>query len=319
MVENQNNVLLSVIVPTYNVEQYLEKCINSLTSNLTQDTEILIINDGSTDSSGEIAEQMQAKFKNVKVFHKQNGGLSDARNYGINKANGKYLMFVDSDDYVDETIKEIFQHLKSNADVIFVGFTIESNNKIKQINYNQIGLIHGNENIVNKCLAVRTIKNSAYLKVVNRKFILDHNLFFNNGFSEDFEWTGRLFCYVESAISTNINYYHYVAQREGSIMNVFNKSKFYDIINHANSIIYEVDKSCSNELVKKRIKQYIGFNIISIFRNINKCETKQDKLEIEKLMKSNMQHIKHQKSLLMKCFVLGGRMFGFRFMYKFAR
>ena len=143
-------------------------------------------------------------------------------------------------------------------------------------------------------------------------------MFFQKGFSEDFNWTGRLFCYLGTAILTNLNYYHYVYEREGSIMNSFSKSKFYDVINHAHSIMNEVKKVCCNKSTEKRIKQYIGFNIVSIFRNIKHCHTKQDKLDVEKLMKDNIKYIKHQKSLLMKLFVLGGRIFGFRFMYKFT-
>ena len=314
----QKDVLLSVIVPTYNVEKYLEKCITSLATYLPNHAEILIIDDGSTDSSGVIAEEMKKSYSNVEVFHKENGGLSDARNFGIKQANGKYMMFVDSDDYVDNSIAEIFKYLDKNVDVVFVGFTIESLKKSRKINYAAEGLIEGNENIVKNALAIRTIKNSAYLKVVKKDFILENNLFFNNGFSEDFEWTGRLFCYVSSAILTNLNYYHYIAQREGSIMNTFSKNKFHDIINHAESITNEIERVCSNKLVAKKIKQYVGFNIVSIFRNIKHCHTKQDKLEVEKLMKDNIKYIKHQKSLLMKLFVLGGRIFGFRFMYKFV-
>ena len=100
----QKDVLLSVIVPTYNVEKYLEKCITSLATNLPNIAEILIIDDGSTDSSGLIAEEMKKTYSNVEVFHKENGGLSDARNFGIKQANGKFVMFVDSDDYVDNSI-----------------------------------------------------------------------------------------------------------------------------------------------------------------------------------------------------------------------
>lgn len=313
----QKDVLLSVIVPTYNVEKYLEKCITSLATYLPNHAEILIIDDGSTDSSGLIAEEMKKTYSNVEVFHKENGGLSDARNFGIKQANGKYMMFVDSDDYVNNSIVEIFKYLDKDVDVVFVGFTIESLKKSRQINYAAEGLIEGNENVVKNALAIRTIKNSACLKVVKKDFILENNLFFNNGFSEDFEWTGRLFCHVNSAILTNLNYYHY-AQREGSIMNSFSKSKFHDIINHAKSITNEVERVCSNKIITKRIKQYVGFNIVSIFRNIKHCHTKQDKLEVEKLMKDNIQYIKHQKPLLMKLFVLGGRIFGFRFMYKFV-
>lgn len=92
---------VSVIVPVYNVLGYLEKCVTSLVSQTLEDIEILLINDGSTDGSGELAEKLAADhLGKVKVFHKANGGLSDARNFGIDRAAGEFLAFVDSDDWV---------------------------------------------------------------------------------------------------------------------------------------------------------------------------------------------------------------------------
>ena len=317
MVE-QNSIELSVIIPAYNIERYIEKCVDSIVQNIGNNAEILIVDDGSTDSTGNIVDELEKKHNIVKALHKKNGGLSDARNYGIDRAVGKYLMFIDGDDYVDSSICDVFKQLKKDADVVFVGLNVENANGTKQINYKSSEILFGNKNITNKYLAVRTHKNSACMKIVKREFVIENKLYFRKGFSEDFEWTGRLFCHLNSAVSTDINYYHYFSVRAGSKMNSFNKQKFYDIINHANTIMQEVEAHQLDKSVEKRIKQYIGFNIISIFRNIKKCETKQDKIEVEKLLKDNMKFIKYQKSLLLKLFVLGGLIFGFRFMYKFA-
>ena len=90
---------ISVIVPVYNVENYLEKCLNSLVNQTLEEIEILVINDGSTDDSQKIIEVFQSKFpQKIKAFYKENGGLSDARNFGIDRASGNFLAFVDSDD-----------------------------------------------------------------------------------------------------------------------------------------------------------------------------------------------------------------------------
>lgn len=107
--------LISVIVPIYNVQVYLERCINSLVSQTYNKIEIILVDDGSTDSSGEIAEKWAKKDDRIVVLHKKNGGLSDARNYGIKMANGKYLSFVDSDDYVDERFIETLYRLCINT------------------------------------------------------------------------------------------------------------------------------------------------------------------------------------------------------------
>jgi glycosyltransferase involved in cell wall biosynthesis len=93
--------LISIVVPVYNSEKYLEKCLVSLINQTYKNIEIIVINDGSTDGSLDIAKQLAKRDSRVKVYSKKNGGLSSARNHGIEKASGEYIGFVDSDDYID--------------------------------------------------------------------------------------------------------------------------------------------------------------------------------------------------------------------------
>ena len=112
---------ISVIVPIYNVENYLEKCLNSLVNQTLPEIEILVINDGSTDNSQKIIDVFQNKFpQKIKAFAKENGGLSDARNFGIDRAIGKFIAFVDSDDYVSATMMEEMYGLakKNEAEIV---------------------------------------------------------------------------------------------------------------------------------------------------------------------------------------------------------
>ena len=105
------NDLISVVVPVYNVEKYLDKCINSILNQSYSKLEIILINDGSTDSSGKICDEYKKKDKRIKVKHKKNGGLSDARNVGIQIATGKYITFLASDDYIDDDYVEYLYYL----------------------------------------------------------------------------------------------------------------------------------------------------------------------------------------------------------------
>ena len=112
---------ISVIVPVYNVENYLEKCLNSLVNQTLEEIEILVINDGSTDYSQKIIDEFQKKFpQKIKVFSKENGGLSDARNFGIERASGNFLAFVDSDDYISENmLQEMYDlAIKNEAELV---------------------------------------------------------------------------------------------------------------------------------------------------------------------------------------------------------
>lgn len=113
------NKLISIIVPVYNVEEYLKQCLDSILEQTFSDYEVILVNDGSTDNSGLICQEYAEKDSHIRYFEKENGGLSDARNYGIEQAQGEYLTFVDSDDWVTETyIEELYSKLQYyNADI----------------------------------------------------------------------------------------------------------------------------------------------------------------------------------------------------------
>ena len=103
------NIFISVIIPVYNVEKYLRKSINSILEQSYKNYEIILIDDGSTDSSGLICDEYSKKHCFIKTFHKKNGGLSSARNYGIDKSSGNYICFLDSDDWYSDNAFEEFE------------------------------------------------------------------------------------------------------------------------------------------------------------------------------------------------------------------
>lgn len=121
--------LISVIVPVYNVEKYLHKCINSILNQTYKNLEIILIDDGSTDNSGKICDEYALKDNRIKVIHKENGGLSSARNAGLDICSGDYIGFVDSDDYIAEDMYEYLyvNLIKNNADVAMCNYWIENN------------------------------------------------------------------------------------------------------------------------------------------------------------------------------------------------
>ena len=124
--------MISVIVPIYNVEEYLDDCINSLLNQTYRDLEIVLVDDGSTDRSGIICDFYGEKDNRIKVLHKENGGLMSAWKYGVLKARGDYIVFVDSDDWIDKDMyQRLFERIsESNADIVLCGLIKEfSNNK----------------------------------------------------------------------------------------------------------------------------------------------------------------------------------------------
>ncbi len=120
----ENTPLISVIVPIYNVENYLERCLQSILNQTYRNLEIILVDDGSKDSCGEICDNFQKKDKRIKVIHKENGGLSDARNKGLDIATGEYISFIDSDDWIDLETYEISMKKMEECHAQIVAFNV---------------------------------------------------------------------------------------------------------------------------------------------------------------------------------------------------
>lgn len=208
---------VSVIVPIYNVEKYLEKCINSLLSQTLEDIQIILVNDGSKDNSGNIAKEYEKNNKNRIIYvEKENGGLSDARNYGLKYATGDFIAFLDSDDYIEKNAYEEMYNkaIEENADYVECDFIWEFPNKIrvdKQYPYK------------NKKEMLSFVRVVAWNKLIKRQLIIDNNLEFPKGLRyEDIEFTYKLIPFVNKFVYVDKPFIHYV-QREGSIANVQNE------------------------------------------------------------------------------------------------
>ena len=153
--------LISVIVPIYNVEKYLEKCVKSIQEQTYKNIEIILVDDGSLDNCGELCEKYALKDPRIKVVHKENGGLSDARNKGIDNATGKYIVFVDSDDYIEiNYIELLYKAIRENkAEISQCGiYKVDCNyNIIEKISYNETSSKSG------KQMISETYKNKEHL------------------------------------------------------------------------------------------------------------------------------------------------------------
>ena len=128
--------LISIIVPIYRVEKYLNRCIDSILSQSYRNLEIILVDDGSPDNCSIICEEYAKKDKRIKVIHKKNGGLSEARNYGIEASTGDYIMFVDSDDYISKDMCKtlLINALENNADIVVCNFKEVYTDKVEKIN-----------------------------------------------------------------------------------------------------------------------------------------------------------------------------------------
>lgn len=206
-------VKVSVIVPVYNVGKYLEKCLDSLVNQTLEDMEIIVVNDGSTDNSKSIIEEFASKYSNIVSLNKKNGGLSDARNYGIPYATGKYIGFVDSDDYVDIDMYERLYNKaeEGNFDVVecdlhhvFPDGTIDT----------EIG-----ERIQDKKRMLMMGRSVVWNKIYKRDWLLSTHIMFPKGLIyEDVEFYCKLVPHIQSYAYVDAACIYYV-QRNDSINN----------------------------------------------------------------------------------------------------
>ena len=252
-------VKLSIIVPIYGVEQYLRKCVDSL---LNQDIpsseyEIILVDDGSPDECPQICDSYAAAHKNVCVLHRENGGLSAARNSGIEVAQGEYIMFVDSDDYIEPRVLGglLAQMKRDNLDVLryrlqYVNPRYEVYNPykidpFKGNDYSAVptdGVSFLNSRMNTRCYAWQfVIKRS--LIVDSRKSIDDSdNCLFTEGiYFEDTDWTPRMLARAERVASTETVVYNYL-MREGSITNAVNRSKQKKVLDDKMHLIGTLQK-----------------------------------------------------------------------------
>lgn len=215
------NDLISVVVPIYNVEKYLEKCLNSILKQTYKNIEVILVDDGSPDNCGKICDEYALKDKRIKVIHKINGGLSDARNAGINIATGKYITFIDSDDFITkESIEILYQNIIKYKKDISIG-QINTFDDEKNINIEFV-----KENISEyktKEAMEQLLYNTKYTSSTAGKLFLT-SLFKNIKFPygkkyEDLATVYRLIFNSNGVVVTNQIVYNYFVARENSIMN----------------------------------------------------------------------------------------------------
>ena len=226
---------ISVVVPVYNVKDYLEDCVNTLINQSIDDYEILLINDGSTDGSDKICSMLEKKYKVVKTYSKQNGGLSDARNFGVGKAKGEYVTFVDSDDYVNKFfLEKLLAGVTSQKCDISMCFyeKVPEKNIIEQSDIKKVSNFEviTRERLFHILLTpnVSTFYETGTCKLI-KKEILEEVNFPVGILHEDTATSYRIFDKVDKVCIINDKLYYY-RQREGSITHTFNEKRL-DLIN----------------------------------------------------------------------------------------
>lgn len=253
---------ISVIVPVYNADQYLHHCIDSILAQTYTDFELLLIDDGSTDNSGEMCDEYAKKDNRIKVFHKKNGGVSSSRNLGLDNSKGQYVAFVDSDDYVSLTILETLLNKLSefNAEISACCAYRFNKERKEKMNFVKKDNIIFSPNILQQRIFQFRQESAVWNKLYKREVI--GNTRFQGKTNEEILFNYKCFLKSNRIVYTNKNLYYY-RNTPNSITSSFGEFKF-DALNN----LFEFEKiiSPTNSLLKKALKTSI-FNR-AIYYNI---------------------------------------------------
>lgn len=280
------NPFFSIIVPCYNVEKYVKECIDSILMQSIDDYEIIAINDGSTDTTYDILKENYENNRYVKIINQENKGLSETRNVGIMNSVGTYLIFIDSDDYWNnsDALKKIKNYIeKFNSDVILIGYTkIYPDGKMvekKRINFCQ-------EKGIDYLIKTNYFKACAWDKIVKRELIVSNNIFFPKGLlSEDIIWCANILKVTKEIGCIEENFYMY-RQRGDSITKNVKEKNILDMVNMIN------DAKCDNYIVNSYLayEYTVALGLVSTKMIKNKIcyDTRKTLFSLSYMLKNNL-------------------------------
>ena len=294
-------MLISIIIPVYNVEDYLHYAIESLEKQTYKNFQIILVNDGSTDDSGKLCDEYSEKYSNVRVFHKENGGLSDARNFGVQQAKGEFITFLDPDDYLEVYSLELLAGIQEMYDCDIVStrvkatelYNVYSNHYLTEENFKNV-VIMDRDVFLEEAFYDKVATVSACGKLY-RKSILE--IPFPKGrIYEDLYIISEHVGKANKIVHTPLQIYNYY-KRQGSIVNSKFTSKqydFFDAIAYNRQVIREKFNNVDKLVTAINAKEVIGsFKIIgSAYKT-----SISDVYKIRKLIKENCSNILRNKRI----------------------
>lgn len=320
---NETNFpLISIVVPVYNVEKYLDECVQSILCQTYTALEIILVDDGSTDAGGKICDEYALKDSRIKVIHKTNGGLSDARNAGINIAAGKYITFIDSDDFITPDYVSYLYNLckEYNTKISVSAHTIylENGNKIYKGLYSTKKL--SAKEALTSILLDNGVDLSAWAKLYEKNLFTDINFPVGKNF-EDTATTYKLFDKCDNiACGKEANYFYRI--RKNSITTSISSDNFYkklqlitnteEMCNYIENKYPELHNACE----RRKIWAYFStLNQLNKITNKKSLESEENKIvqylkERRKIILTGKEYSRRDK-LAIQCLSFGNKFYSF--------
>ncbi|MDO4926953.1 MAG: glycosyltransferase [Turicibacter sp.] len=310
------DVLISIIVPVYNVERYLNQCLDSVIKQDINNIEIVVVNDGSTDGSLKICKEYSKKYNYVKLISQKNAGLSEARNTGIKNSCGKYIIFLDSDDFwMPQSMNKIIPQLSSDCDLLLLTATKLYDENIDKINgfeqYERSKIYNQSKVDALKYLSsISKFPVSACTKIIKRQLILDNELFFMKGLlSEDIDWSIRLLEKIETIDVCNQPFYVYRKTRQDSITNSISEKSVNDLYFIIDKWMTLYQENKVEEYTRDYVVELCAYELLILMANSYRLD-KVKRKEIFKKIKQKCWILKLSRNKKIKLFNILVKLFG---------
>ena len=278
-------LLISIIIPAYNIENYIAKCLDSLLNQTYKNIEIIVVNDGSSDNTGKVIDDYVSKYKNIKVIHKENAGVSAARNKGIEVANGDYIGFVDGDDTVDEDMFGVLMHnaIKYNADISHCGYKMVFPSRIDYY-YNTGILVEQDNELGLKDLIIGQrvepgLVNKLYKKELFKTVRLNEKIKIN----EDLLANYYLFKKSQKSVFYDKCMYSYILRKGSAATSKVNINKIVDPIKVRKEILDDLENN--TDLYNIAYERYV-LSLVGICRDVQVRKNQEYKSYIDDAKKS---------------------------------
>lgn len=258
-------MLFSIVVPVYNVEKYLNRCVDSLIGQTFGEIEIILVDDGSKDGSPKICDEYAKKDKRIKVIHKPNGGLSDARNTGLIRATGDYVLFVDSDDWLTADAVEKFAVFTNSKYDLIVGDGEVIGTPRDFLHIEKKGEYSGIE-FLKESTKQSKMPMAAVLNAYRREFLLENQLLFKVGIlHEDENFTPKVLLKAKKIYNSGISFYNYFIH-EGTITTRRNMSKNASDLYDTCCELASIYKKLSDKQLKRLLLDSLVVKYLSLFQ-----------------------------------------------------
>lgn len=307
----------SIILPVYNVEAYLQECVDSILKQNNKNYEIILVDDGSKDKSPEICDELARKYECIKVIHKENGGLSDARNVGTKAACGEYIVYIDSDDFVldSEFLSKLEKKAQAGTDLIFYKYQkyFSESKKFEECKYSYSSAMKKDTyaNKINALVEADAFYGMAWIKAIKKSVLLENNIEFERGLlGEDMEWNYHIIFNSSSMEFIDESMIAY-RQRSGSITSTHRLKNLTDFI----YILEKWSDRITREIEDERLKNALYGSLAKYYSNLlvvySRLSDPKKKIYVNQIKELSWL-LKYSKSRRPKIFYKIYKIIGFR-------